>query len=244
MRNAPSPDFGIEPVEQLSAAARAVTPAAGLAEALSTAQTAEPALTNDERASLQQLSRAIDDEHTADGLARAFTRGLRALVPYDSCVLTLLPAQAGEDSATHAEGRHAEELAARRVVPGEGVTGWALANRQPFYNADPKLDLTPALAARCSDFRTLAACPVLDAEEMYGVVTLYSATLDEYGAGHRRLLEKSVALLASALSERASSVASSSKRLERINEALQGEAILNAPAASLTDVVLKSDLMH
>jgi putative nucleotidyltransferase with HDIG domain len=244
MRNTPSPDYGIEPVERLSDAARAVAPAAGLAEAVSTWQTAEPTLTGAQRASLDRLARALHDEPTPVELARSFARGLKALVPYDSCVLTLLPAHAGDDTVTHTEGRHAEELSCRRVVPGEGVTGWALANRQPFYNADPKLDLAPALAARCSDFRTLAACPVPDAGELYGIVTLYSATLEEYGAEHRRLLEESVRLLAAALSARAQTGAAAAVGSQSVEETLLGETILSVPVPSMAQVMLKSDLMH
>lgn len=244
LRSAPPTDFGIEPVERLSEAARAVAPAAGLAETVAPAQTAEPPLANAERTSLDRLARVVNDEHTPAGLARAFTRGLKDLVPYDSCVLMLLPERAEDEVASHAEGLHAEELAARRILPGEGVTGWSLANRQPFYNADPKLDLSPELAARCADFRTLAACPVVHATELHGIVTIYSATLDEYGAQHRRMLEASVRLLASALSARSQTGAASGTRLKEIDEALQGETMLDAPAARLTGVILKSELMH
>ncbi|HEX8163986.1 MAG TPA: HD domain-containing phosphohydrolase [Pyrinomonadaceae bacterium] len=245
MRNTPPPDFGIGPVELLSEAARAVAPAAGLAEAVATAQVPEPTLTNGARAALDRLGRELDAGHTPAELARAFTRGLKAVVPYDSCVLTLLAAHGGEEGAAHAEGMHAGALAERRVVPGEGVTGWALANRQPFYNADPELDLPPALAARCADFRTLAACPVLDAGELHGVVTLYSATLEEYGAQHRRMLEESVRLLASSLTSRShSGAAAAGRSSQTMGEDLRGATTLSAPAAGLGNVVLKSDLMH
>jgi putative nucleotidyltransferase with HDIG domain len=234
MRNTPPPTYGIEPVEQLSEAARAVTPAAGLAEAVAPRQAVEPTLTVEQRAALSALARGMSESRDLDGLARAFTERLKALVPYESCVLTLMPPHVAESIAAHADGRHAGLLTGRRVVPGEGVTGWALANRQPFYNADPKLDLPPALAARCADFRTLAACPVIHEDELHGAVTLYSATLDEYGAEHRQLLEEAVRLLAAALGAGSESLCATPR----------SESVSIAPVPHLVNVVLKSDLMH
>jgi putative nucleotidyltransferase with HDIG domain len=234
MRNKPAPTYGIEPVEQLSEAARAVAPAAGLAQMVATHTTCDLILTQEQRAALSDLTRALRETRAHDELARVFTGRLKALVPYDSCVLTLVPPHADGIIAAHAEGDHADVLVGRRVVPGEGVTGWSLANRQPFYNADPKLDLTPALAARCANFRTLAACPVIHAGELHGVVTLYSSALAEYTAEHRQLLEETVKLLAASL-------AASS---ESHDSALEGETVFKAPAQSLIEVVLKSEMMH
>ncbi|MCA1816976.1 MAG: HD domain-containing protein [Acidobacteria bacterium] len=233
MRSAPVPTYGIEPAEQLSEAARAVAPAAGLDEASLTQQSHALSLTDAERAALADLARAVGEGRDLDEIARAFAARLKALVPYDSCVLTLAPPHAEEIVAAYAYGEHAELLAGRRVAPGAGVTGWALANRQPFYNADPKLDLPPDLAAACANFRTLAACPALHEEELHAVVTLYSATLDEYTTSHRQLLGAAATLLASAL-------CASSRSLDAARGA---DSVLTAAPGSI-DVVLKSELMH
>ncbi|MDT7602311.1 MAG: hypothetical protein QOF61_308 [Acidobacteriota bacterium] len=234
MRNAPPPDYGIKPVEQLSEAARAVAPAAGLAETVAPRRSVESTLTGEQRAALSDLASRISEPRDLDRLARAFTESLKAIVPYDSCVLTLAPPHTTESVAAHAAGLHADLLAGRHVVPGEGVTGWVLVNRQPFYNADPKLDLPPALSAHCADFRTLAACPVIHENELHGVVTLYSATLNEYGAEHQRLLEEAVRLLAAALTA----------STQRPHAAPQSHSVSSTPATNLVEVVLKSELMH
>jgi putative nucleotidyltransferase with HDIG domain len=239
MRNAPPPNFGIEPIEQLSEAARMVVPAAGLAETVAPRQPLDLNLLDEQRDALSALARAIGEPRDLDGLTRAFTARLKALVPYESCVLSLAPTHAGESVVAHAEGHHADLLVGRHVVPGEGVTGWALANRQPFYNADPKLDLPPALAARCADFRTLAACPIIHEDELRGVVTLYSATLDEYGIEHRYLLEEAVRLLAASLAAH-----SRRPRVAPQHAVLQEDPALNIPVPNLIEVVLKSELMH
>jgi GAF domain-containing protein len=98
-----------------------------------------------------------------------------------------------------AEGLHADLLKGRKVAVGEGVTGWVLANRQPFCNADPRLDLSPQLAAHFTGYSTLAAFPLIEGNELHGALTLYSSTLTEYTAEHRRLLEETVKLVAAAL---------------------------------------------
>ena len=149
-------------------------------------------------------------------------------------MLNLVPSHADASAAAYADGDHAELLASRCVVPGEGVTGWTLVNRQPFYNADPKLDLPPALAAHGADFRTLAACPVIHENELHGVVTLYSTTLNEYVTEHQRLLETAVKLLATTLAAIS----------RRPHVTLQTEPALSVPAPNMMEVVLKSELMH
>jgi hypothetical protein len=78
-----------------------------------------------------------------------------------------------------------------------------LVNRQPFCNADPRLDLPPQLAEHFAGYRTLAAFPLVKDDETYGALTLYSSALAEYGANDRRLLEEAVTLLTPMLSTNA-----------------------------------------
>jgi GAF domain-containing protein len=99
-------------------------------------------------------------------------------------------------------------LEGRRVAIGEGVTGWVLANRQPFCNTDPKPDLPPHLAEHFTGYRTLASFPLINEKELHGALTLYSSTLTEYNADHRRLLEEAVTLVAAALSTGAEALTS------------------------------------
>src|SRR5205085_1265028 len=109
-----------------------------------------------------------------------------------------------DNVVAYARGAHADLLTGRKIATGEGVTGWVLANRQPFCNTDPKLDLPPQLAEHFSKYRTLAVFPVIKETEMHGALTLYSSALTEYNADHRRLLEESAKLLAALLSTIAS----------------------------------------
>jgi putative nucleotidyltransferase with HDIG domain len=190
-RNIPAPTFGIEPVEQLSEAARLVAPAAGLAEvAAPQPQSGDLKTTVEQSAALSALARTLSEARGRDQIMRALTHNLKAIVPYDSCTLTLVPPHTDDCAVAHAYGEHAALLLGRHITPGEGVTGWVLANLQPFYNADPKLDLPPALAAHCAAYRTLAACPILCDGEMHGVITLYSMALAKYRDEHSQPWKK------------------------------------------------------
>ena len=200
-RNTAAPTYGIEPVERLSEAARRVPPAAGLDEtAATTARPEDFEFTKAERAALSAAARGLKEAAGLDEVIASFVISLKSLVPYDSCAVTLVPPHTSHCVVAQAEGRHADHLHGRRVVTGEGVTGWVLANRRPFYNAAPELDLPSALVARDDSYRTMAACPIIHGTELHGAVTLYSMTLPKYEAAHQQLAEALVALLAAEMS--------------------------------------------
>jgi GAF domain-containing protein len=140
-------------------------------------------------------------------------------------------------------------LNGRPIVVGEGVTGWVLANRQPFYNADPKLDLPPALVARDASYLTLAACPIIArGVELHGAVTLYAATLTKYEPKHQQLIEALVALLAqtlSAISQTTAPAVLPARASHRADSSdAQNESVFNLPLTNLTGVALESQLAH
>ena len=196
-RDQPLPTFGIEPTEKLSEAARQVPPAAGFAEE----KNAEPAsVGHDEVKALCDLAQVVIQTRGYEEMLAAFTEKLQAVVPYETCALTLITPESGEPRVVYAVGMHAALLRGRRIGMGEGVTGWVLANRKPFANTDPKLDLPSSLAASFADYRTLAAFPVLRDKQRCGAVTLYSSRQSVYTADQQRLLEEAAALLGAALS--------------------------------------------
>jgi transcriptional regulator with GAF, ATPase, and Fis domain len=200
-RNTPTPTYGITPVEELSEAARNVAPAAGLAEADSAAQ--KPVETNfslKELRALYNLAQSVNAASGREAVLAAFTEKLPMLVSYDLCTVTLVTQDGGDNVVAEARGQHADLIKGRRLAIGEGVTGWVLVNRQPFCNADPRLDLPPQLAERFAGYRTLAAFPLVKENEIHGALTLYSSALAEYDADHRRLLEEAASLLTATLS--------------------------------------------
>jgi putative nucleotidyltransferase with HDIG domain len=239
-RDAPVPTYGIEPAERLSEAASRVAPAAGLAEEV---QTANVKLTARELNALDALARRLEGARPdRDEVVRIFIGALAGLVPFETCAVALATGE-GEYAVAHAAGAHAELLRGRRVRQNDGVTGWALANQQPFCNTAPQLDLPADMHAHFAAYRTLAAFPVTLGGVAHGALTLYSASLSQYTAEHQRLIGAAAAVLATALSPAARATAEFKIERPTLHDA-------DAPPAVIEDGTLKlhapleSDLTH
>jgi putative nucleotidyltransferase with HDIG domain len=241
-REAPLPTFGIEPAEQLSEAAREVPPAAGLTEPVETEATAQINISHKELAGLYQLAQSLSGARSRSEVVAAFTEKLLTIVPYDSCAVTLIAPETGENVVAHASGQHAAELTGRKITPVEGVTCWVIANGTPFCNTDPKLDFPTALANRLASYRTIAAFPLQLDQEMLGAVTLYSSALVEYNADHRKLLKEAVSLFTPALA--AASEIAATGRGGSLPAPRHIVPSLSNPSFQSEDTVLESDLAH
>ncbi|MDQ3919772.1 MAG: HD domain-containing protein [Acidobacteriota bacterium] len=205
LRGAPVPTFGIEAVEQLSAAALVVAPAAGLAEnatpephATPATPATEPTAAQDERA-LYELSAALAACATEDEKCAAFVERVTSVVPAETCALVRVDELTGEGRVVRASGRDASVLEGRGVPQGFGVTGWVLVNLKPLFNSDPRLDFPEDLAAHFQGYRTLAVAPVADDRALFGAVALYSASLAQYDVRCQRLLLEAASLFARSL---------------------------------------------
>lgn len=234
-KGAPLPTYGIEPAEQLSEAAAAVAPAAGLADE---SQGAQQNLSERELAALDALARRLEVVRPdASRVVETFVAALAPLVPFDSCAVAL--ADGDDYTVKHATGAHAQLLAGRRIALNEGVTGWTLANQKPYCNANPQLDFPVEIAPQFADLRTLAAFPVTAADKAHGALTVYSATLPEYTTQHQRLLSAAVMVLATALSP------ATRAEVEIAHPSLHDS---QAPAAVITDgklhAPIESELTH
>ncbi len=197
-RNGGAPTYGIEPLEQLSEAARLVAPAAGLAETAPVQKQRD--LSHQELRLFYDLAQEMSNAPDHRRVISAFLERLPAVVPFNCCAITLPAPESGKYIVAYASGQRAELMKGHEVSVGEGATGWALANRRSFCNADPQLDMPPALGASFADYRTLAVSPIIKGEDLVGVVTLYSSDLAAYTPDHQWLLEEASRLLANALS--------------------------------------------
>jgi putative nucleotidyltransferase with HDIG domain len=193
------PTFGIEPAEQLSAAALRVAPAAGLAETEEITVASEPRFSHKELAVFYELVQALNGARDRNELLSAFAERLSAIVTHDTCAITLIESGTGEMVTELASGLNADAIRGRRVGLGEGITGWVIANQKPFCNTDPRLDFPPGLAENFQPFRTLASFPLLKGTDQYGALTIYSAKRSEYGEDDQKLLKESAKVLTNAL---------------------------------------------
>jgi putative nucleotidyltransferase with HDIG domain len=232
-RNMPLPSFVVEPHEELSESARLVPPAAGLAENDEAKKPEQIQLNYAQLTGVCELAQALIGAKNQYELLSTFTERLAALVPYELCSITLSESHRGYHMVAHASGKHSAFLKERRMLPEEGVTGWVLSNRSPFFNTDPKLDLPASLIKECNEYRTLAVCPILKQEEIYGAVSIYSTSLAEYSKEHQRLMQECVALLASGLAAKTAAA----------GEAQSG-SLFDSESDVLVAVIPESELTH
>ena len=120
------------------------------------------------------------------------------VVPFDTCVVYLYDELTGYARPAHVVGRNAQLLSAKCFAPGEGVTGFALANRSPVNQLHPSLDFAGLEIER--EYRSMASLPLFKDDMLLGALSVYSAELEQYTDDHMRLLETVTRLASDALS--------------------------------------------
>jgi diguanylate cyclase (GGDEF)-like protein/putative nucleotidyltransferase with HDIG domain len=119
------------------------------------------------------------------------------VVPFDTCSVYLYDEIKGYATATHVAGKNAKILAARHIAPGEGVTGFALANRSAVNQLHPSLDFAGVEIEQ--EYRSMASLPLFKDDMLLGALSVYSTELEQYSDDHMRLLETVTRLASDAL---------------------------------------------
>ncbi len=120
------------------------------------------------------------------------------VVPFDTCAVYLYDEEKGYATTAHVTGLNAEALLTRSFAPGEGVTGFALANRSIVNQLHPKLDFRGD-SELCNTYRSMASLPLCKDSVLIGVLSVYSTKLERYTEDHIRLLETISKLASDAL---------------------------------------------
>ena len=121
------------------------------------------------------------------------------VVPFDTCCVYIYDESKGYATARHVVGKHAQKLAARCIALGEGVTGFALANRSAVNQLHPSLDFTDLNPDAGVKYRSMAALPLFKDDVLLGALSVYSTELEQYTDDHMRLLETVTRLASDAL---------------------------------------------
>jgi diguanylate cyclase (GGDEF)-like protein/putative nucleotidyltransferase with HDIG domain len=121
------------------------------------------------------------------------------VVPFDTCVVYLFDELKAYATASHVAGKNADILRDRCLAPGEGVTGFALANRRAINRIDPKMDFAGMHLDSEIEYRSMASLPLMKDERLLGALSVYSMELHEYTDDHMRLLETVTRLASDAL---------------------------------------------
>src|SRR4029079_2888512 len=111
------------------------------------------------------------------------------VVPFDTCIVYFYDEQKGYATARHVVGKHGQKLTGRCIALGEGVTGFALANRSAVNQLHPSLDFTDINPDAGIKYRSMASLPLFKDDVLLGALSVYSAELEQYTDDHMRLLE-------------------------------------------------------
>jgi diguanylate cyclase (GGDEF)-like protein/putative nucleotidyltransferase with HDIG domain len=137
---------------------------------------------------------SLEVENTISNLVDKVTQ----IVPFDTCVVYLYDDLKGYAKAAHVAGKNAETLTKRCVASGEGVTGFALANRRSVNRIHPSLDFGGLELAE-GNYSSMASLPLFKDDLLLGALSVYSMELKEYSDDQIRLLETVTRLASDAL---------------------------------------------
>src|SRR3954451_4215624 len=121
------------------------------------------------------------------------------VVPFDTFIVYFYDDQKGYATARQVAGKHVQKLAGRCIALGEGVTGFALANRSAVNQLHPSLDFTDINPDAGVKYRSMASLPLFKDDVLLGALSVYSAELEQYTDDHMRLLETVTRLTSDAL---------------------------------------------
>jgi diguanylate cyclase (GGDEF)-like protein len=138
---------------------------------------------------------SLDVEHTLE----IFVDKVGHVVPFDTCVVYFYDETKGYAAARHVVGKNAQKLAGRCIALGEGVTGFALANRSAVNQLHPSLDFTDLNPEAAIKYRSMASLPLFKDDLLLGALSVYSNDLEQYNEDHMRLLETVTRLASDAL---------------------------------------------
>jgi diguanylate cyclase (GGDEF)-like protein/putative nucleotidyltransferase with HDIG domain len=138
---------------------------------------------------LHEIAQTIGSSLNLSDTVTLVANKLKAIVPFDSCVIFLVDERSGKAVAAHAVGEEAELFSSRRITIGDGITGWVIANARSMCNASPELDMVGISDQIVKRFRGVLVSPLLREDGAFGAIALYSQSRTSYTTEHVRLLE-------------------------------------------------------
>jgi diguanylate cyclase (GGDEF)-like protein/putative nucleotidyltransferase with HDIG domain len=148
---------------------------------------------------LHEIAQTIGSSLNLNDTVTLVANKLRAIVPFDTCIIFTVDDRSGKAVAAHAAGEHVEIFSRRRMQVGDGITGWVIANARSMCNASPDLDLVGIPEEISRQFRGVLVSPLLREDGAFGAITLYSKSRTSYTSEHVRLLESVAQHASSAL---------------------------------------------
>jgi len=138
---------------------------------------------------LHEIAQTIGSSLNLNDTVTLVSNKLRAIVPFDTCIIFVVDEKSGRAVAAHVAGEHADVFNHRRMNVGDGISGWVIANARSMCNASPELDLLGVPEEVARNFRGVLVSPLLREDGAFGAITLYSKSRTSYTTEHVRLLE-------------------------------------------------------
>ena len=138
---------------------------------------------------LHEIAQTIGSSLNLSDTVTLVANKLRAIVPFDTCVIYLVDDPSGKAVAAHVVGEEVELFKRRRINIGDGITGWVIANSRSMCNASPDLDLVGIPEEVVKRFRGVLVSPLSREDGAFGAIALYSQSRTSYTTEHVRLLE-------------------------------------------------------
>ena len=154
---------------------------------------------NGEVYALYEIARTFGTSLNVEHTLEILVDKVGHVVPFDTCVVYFYDDSKGYATARHVAGKNAQKLAGRCIALGEGVTGFALANRSPVNQLHPSLDFTDINPEAAIKYRSMASLPLFKDDVLLGALSVYSTELEQYTDDHMRLLETVTRLASDAL---------------------------------------------
>ena len=148
---------------------------------------------------LHEIAQTIGSSLNMHDTVTLVSNKLRAIVPFDTCVIFIVDDRSGKAVAMHATGDHSDLFRLRRINVGEGITGWVIANSRSMCNSSPELDLVGMQEDISRSYRGVLVSPLIREDGAFGAISLYSKGRTSYTSEHVRLLESVAQHAASAL---------------------------------------------
>jgi diguanylate cyclase (GGDEF)-like protein/putative nucleotidyltransferase with HDIG domain len=148
---------------------------------------------------LHEIAQTIGSSLNLNDTVTLISNKLRAIVPFDTCVIFIVDDRSGKAIAMHVVGDHKELFKLRRMSVGDGITGWVIANSRSMCNSSPELDMVGLPDEIARSYRGVLVSPLIREDGAFGAIALYAKGRTSYSTEHVRLLESVAQHAASAL---------------------------------------------
>src|SRR5882724_498085 len=172
---------------------------------------------------LHEIAQTIGSSLNLNDTVTLVSNKLRAIVPFDTCIIFVVDDKSGRAIAAHVAGEDAEVFRDRRMNVGDGITGWVIANARSMCNASPELDLVGVPEDVVKNYRGVLVSPLLREDGAFGAITVYSKSRSSYTVEHVRLLES--------VCQHASSALNNALTFEKTKESALTDPLTELPNA-------------